>query len=69
MARIAYHPRAYDDIAAMLTGYHPPTPGLIAPHRWRPEPRGSDRYDRATEPLHPAAWDLSAYAAISQRQQ
>ncbi|MFJ2664152.1 SAM-dependent methyltransferase [Nocardia fluminea] len=68
-AGIAYHPRTHDDIAAMLTGYHLHTPGLIAPHRWRPESRGPERYDRATEPLHPAVLDLSAYAAIGQHQQ
>ncbi|MEV0432193.1 SAM-dependent methyltransferase [Nocardia sp. NPDC050413] len=64
---IAYDPRTHDDIASMLTGYHLHTPGLVAPHRWRPESIGPDRYSRATEPMHPEAWDLSAYAAIGQR--
>ncbi|WP_410875135.1 SAM-dependent methyltransferase [Nocardia sp. A7] len=63
-AGITYHPRTHGDIAAMLTNYRLHTPGLIAPHRWRPEFLGSDRYDHATEPQHPTAWDLSAYAAI-----
>ncbi|MFD6391832.1 SAM-dependent methyltransferase [Nocardia sp. NPDC060259] len=66
-AGIDYYPRTYDDIAAMLTGYHLHTPGLVAPHQWRPELLGSSRYDQATEPLHPAVWDLAAYAAIGQR--
>ncbi|MEU4811830.1 SAM-dependent methyltransferase [Nocardia fluminea] len=66
-AGIAYYPRTYDEIAAMFAGYHLHTPGLIAPHRWRPELLGPDRYDHATEPLHPAVWDLSAYATIGQR--
>ncbi|MEV0769644.1 SAM-dependent methyltransferase [Nocardia salmonicida] len=66
-AGIAYHPRTHNDIAAMLTGYRLHTPGLIAPHRWRPELLGPDRYEHATEPLHHAIWDLSAYAAIGQR--
>ncbi|WP_181697081.1 SAM-dependent methyltransferase [Nocardia sp. GTS18] len=66
-AGIAYHPRTHDDIASMLTGYHLHTPGLVAPHRWRPESIGSDRYGHVSEPMHPEAWDLSAYAAIGQR--
>lgn len=66
-AGIDYHPRTHDDIAAMLNDYALHTPGLIAPHRWRPEVLGPDRYEHATEPLHPAVWNLSAYAAIGQR--
>lgn len=37
-AGIAYHSRGRDEITAMLTGYRLVTPGLIAPHRWRPIP-------------------------------
>ncbi|MGW6726053.1 SAM-dependent methyltransferase [Nocardia sp. NPDC055029] len=66
-AGIAYHPRTHDDLTAMLTGYRLHTPGLIEPHRWRPELLGVGRYDHAIEPLHPAVWDLSAYAAIGQQ--
>ncbi|MFD6393159.1 SAM-dependent methyltransferase [Nocardia sp. NPDC060259] len=66
-AGIAYYPRTYDDLASMLTGYRLHTPGLIAPHRWRPELRSVGRYDHAVEPLHPVVCDLSAYAAIGQR--
>ncbi|MFE9784987.1 SAM-dependent methyltransferase [Nocardia salmonicida] len=66
-AGIDYFPRSREEIADMLTGYHLHTPGLVAPHRWRPEPIGPDRYAQATEPLHPAVWDLAAYAAIGQR--
>ncbi|WP_327109668.1 SAM-dependent methyltransferase [Nocardia sp. NBC_01730] len=66
-AGIAYHPRTHNDIASMLTGYQLHTPGLIAPHRWRPELICPGRYDHAIEPLHAAVWDLSAYAAIGQR--
>ncbi|VFA95721.1 S-adenosyl methyltransferase [Nocardia farcinica] len=65
-AGIAYHPRTHDDVASILTGYDVHTPALVVPHRWRPESIGSDRYGHATEPLHPEAWDLSAYAAIGQ---
>ncbi|MGF0316039.1 SAM-dependent methyltransferase [Nocardia fluminea] len=68
-AGIAYHPRTHDEVAALLTGYHLHTPGLVAPHRWRPEPLGPGRYDHATEAVRPAVRDLSAYAAIGQRQQ
>ncbi|MEV0541193.1 SAM-dependent methyltransferase [Nocardia salmonicida] len=83
-AGIPYHPRGRDEITAMLAGYQLIAPGLIAPHRWPPTPsRGDDngksdseigdgdgiRRLSATAPRHRAAWDLSAYAAIGQRQQ
>ncbi|MGW5919711.1 SAM-dependent methyltransferase [Nocardia fluminea] len=74
-AGIPYHPRGRDEITAMLAGYQLLQPGLIAPHRWAPTPNDdNDCGDRdvvrqvsATAPRHRAAWDLSAYAAISQR--
>ncbi len=66
-AGIGYHPRSREEITEMLTGYHLHTPGLVAPHRWRPELNSPGGYDDATEPLHPAPWDLSAYAAVGQR--
>ncbi|WP_410869834.1 SAM-dependent methyltransferase [Nocardia sp. A7] len=80
-AGIPYHPRGRDEITAMLAGYHLLAPGLIAPHRWPPTPSRDDDSDSeigdgdgirrlsATAPRHRAAWDLSAYAAIGQRQQ
>lgn len=66
-AGISYHPRTHDEITEMLTGYHLHTPGLVAPHRWRPELIRPSRYDHATEPLQPTSRDLSAYAAIGQQ--
>ncbi|MGW6700012.1 SAM-dependent methyltransferase [Nocardia sp. NPDC055049] len=80
-AGIAYHPRGRDEIAAMLAGYQLLAPRLIAPHRWTPTPNGDNDGDTdngdsvgirrlsATAPRHRAAWDLSAYATIGQRQQ
>ncbi|WP_410874669.1 SAM-dependent methyltransferase [Nocardia sp. A7] len=79
-AGIPFHPRGRDEITAMLAGYQLVVPDLIAPHRWAPtlnrdddnsESDGDDGIRRvsATAPRHRAAWDLSAYAAIGQRQQ
>ncbi|MDO3651206.1 SAM-dependent methyltransferase [Nocardia mangyaensis] len=68
-AEIDYHPRTRDDIAAAVSGYRLHTPGLNAPLRWLPEATGTGGYTADTEPLHPAAWDLAAYAAIGQRHQ
>ncbi|WKG08220.1 SAM-dependent methyltransferase [Nocardia sp. PE-7] len=81
-AGIPYHPRGRGEITAMLAGYQLLAPGLIAPHRWPPTPSRDDDSDSengdgdgdgirrlsATAPRHRAAWDLSAYAAIGQRQ-
>ncbi|MFF5037948.1 SAM-dependent methyltransferase [Nocardia salmonicida] len=82
-AGIPYYPRGRDEITAMLAGYQLLAPGLIAPHRWPPTPSRDDDSDgetgdddgdgirrlSSTAPRHRAAWDLSAYAAIGQRQQ
>lgn len=65
-AGIAYWPRTHDDITTMLTGYRLHTPGLISPHRWRPEPFQPGRYDAAIEAHLPFIRDISAYAAIGQ---
>ncbi|MEV6363188.1 SAM-dependent methyltransferase [Nocardia asteroides] len=58
---IVYRPRDHDTVTAMLTPYRLLEPGLITPHRWRP-----DTGDLAHRPQHLAKWDLSAYAAIGQ---
>ncbi|MEV0768609.1 SAM-dependent methyltransferase [Nocardia salmonicida] len=79
---IPYHPRGRDEIEATLARYELLAPGLIAPHRWEPNPNrdngdgnDGDSYDgdgdgvrrlSALTPRHRAAWDLSAYAAIGQ---
>ncbi|MBF6399217.1 SAM-dependent methyltransferase [Nocardia cyriacigeorgica] len=65
-AGIAYQPRSHADITELLAGYRLYTPGLITPHRWRPDPIHPGRYDHATEPCLPFIRDLSAYAAIGQ---
>ncbi|PKV79339.1 SAM-dependent methyltransferase [Nocardia fluminea] len=70
---IPYHPRGRDEITAMLAGYELLAPGLVAPHRWAPNPNRDDDGDgegvrrlSAIAPRHRAAWNLSAYAAIGQ---
>ncbi|MEV6224531.1 SAM-dependent methyltransferase [Nocardia fluminea] len=73
---IPYYPRGRDEITAMLAQYELLAPGLTTPHRWAPNPNPAhdDNDDdgirrlSATAPRHRAAWDLSAYAAIGQRQ-
>ena len=75
---IPYHPRGRDEITAMLARYELLAPGLIAPHRWAPNPAHGDSDDSdddtgirrlsAAATRHRAAWELSAYAAIGQRQ-
>ncbi|MFE7720554.1 SAM-dependent methyltransferase [Nocardia rhizosphaerihabitans] len=58
---ITYRPRDHDTVTAMLTPYRLLQPGLIAPHRWRP-----DTGNLAHQPQYLAKWDLSAYAAVGQ---
>ncbi|AVH20797.1 hypothetical protein GV791_07400 [Nocardia cyriacigeorgica] len=56
---IPYRPRDHATVADMLAPYRLLSPGLVAPHRWRPE-FGS----RVGQGFHPVEWELSAYAAV-----
>lgn len=62
-AGVTFHPRDRDTITAMLAPYRIADPGLVSPHRWRPDSTGHSEL----RPLHPDAWDLCAYAALGQR--
>ncbi|MFI5501092.1 SAM-dependent methyltransferase [Nocardia asteroides] len=56
---ITCRPRDHATLADMLAPYRLLSPGLVAPHRWRPE------FDnRVSLGFHPVELDLSAYAAV-----
>ncbi|MEV0684752.1 SAM-dependent methyltransferase [Nocardia sp. NPDC050378] len=56
---IPYRPRDHTAVTAMLAPYQLLEPGIVAPHRWRP-----DTGDPTYHPSHHPQSDLSGYAAV-----